>query len=86
VRLQVETLPGGARVELDGKAVGLTPVEVRVPRGDRAVTVVVKKAGFQELQSPLVPDVDQKLTLKLTPARRGGAKTRKGPDPLEEKW
>jgi len=86
VRLRVETLPAGARVELDGRAVGVTPLDVRVPKSEKAVKVVVKKAGYQELQSPLVPDVDQKLTLKLTAARRGAPKASKGPDPLNEKW
>jgi len=50
-KLQVESTPPGADIEVDGSFVGSTPSEVQVAEGDH--TVVVKKSGFQNWERKL---------------------------------
>jgi hypothetical protein len=45
-RLQMESNPTGADIEIDGGFVGNTPSDVQVPEGEHAITV--KKAGFKD--------------------------------------
>ena len=45
-KLQVESDPSGADIELDGSFVGSTPSDVQVAEGEHTITV--KKAGFQD--------------------------------------
>jgi hypothetical protein len=45
-KLQMESNPSGADIELDGSFVGNTPSDVQVPEGEHTITV--KKAGFQD--------------------------------------
>jgi hypothetical protein len=47
-KLQMESNPPGADIELDGSFVGNTPSDVQVPEGEHAITV--KKAGFKDWQ------------------------------------
>ncbi len=50
-KLQVESNPPGADIEVDGRFVGSTPSEVQVAEGDH--TVVVKKSGFKNWERKL---------------------------------
>jgi hypothetical protein len=43
-KVQMESVPSGADIELDGSFVGNTPSYVQVPEGEHTITV--KKAGF----------------------------------------
>jgi len=45
-KLQLESNPSGADIEVDGSFVGNTPSDVQVTEGDHTVTV--KKAGFKD--------------------------------------
>jgi hypothetical protein len=45
-RLQMESNPSSADIEIDGSFVGNTPSDVQVAEGDHTVTV--KKAGFKD--------------------------------------
>jgi hypothetical protein len=47
-KLQLESDPSGADIEVDGNFVGNTPSDVQVAEGDHAITV--KKAGFKDWQ------------------------------------
>jgi hypothetical protein len=47
-KIQLESNPTGADIELDGSFVGNTPSNVQVAEGDHTVTV--KKAGFKDLE------------------------------------
>lgn len=89
VRVRFESVPEGARVALDGAMRGVTPLELRLPRSSQPVRVAMTRAGFVELSSELVPDGDQKLTLKLQSVPRSSRPrppARNAPDPLDEKW
>jgi activator of HSP90 ATPase len=43
-KLQMESNPSGADIEIDGSFVGNTPSDVQVPEGEH--TISLKKAGF----------------------------------------
>ena len=45
-RLQVESNPSGADIEIDGSFVGNTPSDLQILEGEH--TVVIKKAGFTD--------------------------------------
>jgi hypothetical protein len=50
-KLQLESDPPGADIEVDGSFVGNTPSDVQVAEGDHTVTV--KKAGFNDWERKL---------------------------------
>jgi hypothetical protein len=50
-KLQIESTPPGADIEVDGNFVGNTPSDVQVSEGDH--TVVVKKSGFKDWKRKL---------------------------------
>ena len=50
-KLQIDSSPPGADIEVDGSFVGNTPSEVQVAEGDHAV--VVKKSGFKSWERKL---------------------------------
>jgi hypothetical protein len=50
-KLQVESSPPGADIEVDGSFVGNTPSDVQVAEGEHTVTV--KKAGFKDWERKL---------------------------------
>jgi hypothetical protein len=50
-KLQLESSPSGADIEVDGSFVGNTPSDVQVAEGDHAV--LVKKAGFKDWERKL---------------------------------
>jgi hypothetical protein len=84
VMVKVVTRPAGAKVELDGRAAGLSPVELKVPRGDGNVQIIARKAGFRPSSSTITPQGDQTLVVNLVAAAR--RKPGEAPDPLEQKW
>ncbi|HSZ61320.1 MAG TPA: PEGA domain-containing protein [Terriglobales bacterium] len=50
-KLQIDSTPPGADIEVDGSFVGDTPSDVQIAEGDH--TVVVKKSGFKNWQRSL---------------------------------
>ena len=50
-KLQIDSTPPGADIEVDGSFVGNTPSDVQVAEGDH--TVVVKKSGFKNWERKL---------------------------------
>ena len=50
-KLQLESNPSGADIEIDGSFVGNTPSDVQVPEGEH--TVAVKKTGFKDWERSL---------------------------------
>jgi serine/threonine-protein kinase len=70
--LRIDTIPSKATIMLDGAPVGVSPMDVKVPRGDKPVVLELRRTGYQPLRESIVPDVDQKLRLVLAPAIRVG--------------
>lgn len=50
-KLQLESNPSGADIEVDGNFVGNTPSDVQISEGDH--TISVKKAGFKNWERKL---------------------------------
>jgi len=50
-KLQIDSIPPGADIEVDGSFVGNTPSDVQIAEGEH--TVVVKKSGFKNWQRAL---------------------------------
>jgi eukaryotic-like serine/threonine-protein kinase len=67
VHLHVATTPGGATVELDGKRLGATPLDVELARRDREAHLVISHDGFTEVRQRLDLRGDQSLSLVLPP-------------------
>src|ERR1019366_7631785 len=80
-KLQIESTPPGADVEVDGSFVGSTPSDVQVAEGDH--TVVVKKSGFKNWERKLkaaraaactlAPNWRRLITRRSWSVRRAGA-------------
>ncbi|MBF0190847.1 MAG: PEGA domain-containing protein [Magnetococcales bacterium] len=56
--------PPGAGVLLDGRFVGVTPLRFQWDSG--AVTLTLKKHGFQDLSAPVLVDVAQEVDFRVT--------------------
>jgi len=62
-KLQIESSPPGADIEVDGSFVGNTPSDVQVAEGDH--TVVVKKAGFKNWERKLKSSAGSSVHLSV---------------------
>jgi hypothetical protein len=71
--LHIETVPTNATILVDGTTMGVSPMDVKVPRSDKTLLLELRRPGYQPLRESLVPDVDQKLRLSLVPATRAPA-------------
>ncbi|MEW5854871.1 MAG: PEGA domain-containing protein [Myxococcota bacterium] len=71
VTVQVQSRPAAARISINGRAVGTTPLRHPLPRGTTPVTITLEKEGFQTVTQQLVPSEDRTLEVELpaTPAR-----------------
>jgi hypothetical protein len=66
-KLQLESNPPGADIEVDGSFVGNTPSDVQVLEGDHTVTV--KKAGFKKWERKLKVSAGSSVHLKAELAK-----------------
>ena len=62
----VDSRPTGARVRIDNRSVGHTPLRVELPRGDQAVELVLERDGFVDASESLVPNRSARLLIALT--------------------
>lgn len=84
VKLDVTSIPPGARVSMDGRDLGPAPLRVELPRGEREVELILELNGFEPLHWKLRPEVDTALQLSLVrraPSPRPSAPARPGPRP-----
>jgi serine/threonine-protein kinase len=75
VEVIVDTMPPGAKILRDGKAIAETPEAVKVAPHD-TVRVVLHKEGFIDEAIVVDPEKGHKLVVKLDPVRRGGKATK----------
>jgi hypothetical protein len=66
VTVRVVSTPPGATVILEGKRLGKTPVDVRLPRRERTL-LILRLAGHRERRERVVADRDRQLRLDLEP-------------------
>jgi serine/threonine protein kinase len=94
VRIQIETVPGGAEVSIDGQPRGATPVELHLAREEVSHSVDLQKPGFSPLRDAFTPNLDQKLRFTLSalvpaapqPRIRTPARSSSTADPTHVKW
>jgi PEGA domain-containing protein len=60
-KLQIDSIPPGADIEVDGSFVGNTPSDVQVTEGDH--TVALKKSGFKNWERSLKPSAGSNIHL-----------------------
>jgi hypothetical protein len=65
VKVEVQSVPPGADVRIDDRAVGKTPVQVEMDSDTQPHKLIVKKQGLDAVDQDLVPDHDQTVTLQL---------------------
>jgi len=68
-KIQLESDPAGADIELDGSFVGNTPSDVQVAEGDHTVTV--KKAGFKDWERTMKVSGGSSVHLKAELEKAG---------------
>jgi eukaryotic-like serine/threonine-protein kinase len=85
VVLAVETDPAGATVLLDGKVIGTSPLDLKLPRGTGKVHVEIRHANYETLVRDLVPDKDQRVVVALAKEVKKSAPVKK-PKPKPEEF
>jgi hypothetical protein len=86
VHLHLATAPGGADVELDGKRLGATPLDVELARLDGDAQLVVSRDGFVDVKQRIDLRSDQSVSLVLAPvARPAKAVKRPAPPPPDRR-
>jgi hypothetical protein len=63
-RVRIESTPTGATVRRDGEALGKTPLEVGVPRGE-LLAVRIEKRGYKDHHLSVVVDGDRQFRIAL---------------------
>ena len=69
VRIRIDSNPKGD-VLVDGAPYGPTPVDLELPKSDRATTLEVRRPGFATVRRTVTPREAQAIMIALTEARR----------------
>jgi hypothetical protein len=77
VEIALFTSPSGARVLVASEERGVTPMKLSLDKSDAEVTVDLTLDGYETKSEKLTPNVDQRLSLSLTPQARGAPFVRK---------
>jgi eukaryotic-like serine/threonine-protein kinase len=69
ITIKVVTDPSGAVVELDGKPIGVSPVDATIPRGSGIVMLTITKPGYEEVTAKvdLAGDFSKEVSLAKVP-------------------
>lgn len=70
VTVELTSQPPGAKVWIDESYRGDAPLSVALPRGTLPVRLRLELEGYDSFEQALVPDVDQRFALSLTPHSR----------------
>ncbi len=87
VRVEIESVPPGAELWLEGQRLDTTPAVLRLDRSDTRQTVRLSLRGYHDAMEELTPDVDQRLRVSLQPVERRRPRSRGAPPreaPTEE--
>ena len=69
VVLEITSDPESARVTIDGRPVGTTPVEIEVPRGGEELELGFSHMGYDDTIRSVVPDSDQTVEVTMERGR-----------------
>ena len=67
--LSIETIPSRAAVFIDGTKMGVSPVELKLPKSNDPVRLELRHPGYFALKERVVPNVNQRLRLTLIAGR-----------------
>lgn len=67
VKLHVESTPPAAKLEADGDIRCTTPCDLKIPRGQAAITIRISREGYLPYNDTVRPDVDRRLLVQLSP-------------------
>jgi serine/threonine-protein kinase len=81
VTISVATDPAGVAVAIAGHDKGVTPVDIKLPRGTQALKLELKEPGFVNAAQDLVPDRDQRLYFAMTRQPKHVTPVKKPPKP-----
>jgi serine/threonine protein kinase len=84
IHLHLTTAPAGATVELGGKRLGATPLDVDVARLDGEAQLVISRDGFSDVKQRLDLRADQSLSVVLPPVPRP-PRVKRAPPPAAER-
>jgi eukaryotic-like serine/threonine-protein kinase len=65
ITVSIDTRPPKASIVVGGTVMGVSPFDLKLPKGREPVTVEIQRPGYQTLRETVVPDVDQRLRLTL---------------------
>ena len=68
VVIRIETTPPKAHVFVAGEDRGLSPVDLRLPRGTESTDVEIRREGYLPLVEKVVPETDAKVKVTLVAA------------------
>jgi hypothetical protein len=77
VIVTIDGVPEGTEVLIAGTVIGPAPGPVQVPRGQGAIVLTFRAAGYLSMSKSIVPQADQALTVTLKKKSRGGGKPTK---------
>jgi predicted Ser/Thr protein kinase len=69
VSLRIRSLPENARVSMDGRPIGTTPIVRELPLGDLPIRVDFSLIGYRDNFVTIVPDRDQTIEVKMERGR-----------------
>ncbi|MFU8802802.1 MAG: protein kinase domain-containing protein [Bradymonadaceae bacterium] len=69
ISLQVSSIPENARVSIDGRPIGTTPLVHRVAPTEQGLRLSFSLIGYRDKQVSIVPDKDQNVEIRLERGR-----------------
>jgi serine/threonine-protein kinase len=90
VVLSISSEPNGAQVFLADEPKGVTPLDLKVKRGEQRMPLRITKDGFEPYTQMVVPDIDQTMSWALRPSAKAertatAAEAKKRPRPTPAK-
>ena len=91
IEISVVTEPVGAEITVDGEVVGVSPIDLKKPRGDHTLHVELHLASYETLSQDIKLDRDQRLVValvkdkaKVVPAAKAHPVVKPKPKPKEK--
>ena len=75
VAVTIYSQPSHAEVYLNGERLGTTPEPVQLPRGEAAVSLVLKAPGYEPMTVPVKPAADHSINVSLPSKTPKASKT-----------
>lgn len=82
--LKVESIPVGARIEVDGQEIGISPVTKSLPIGEHVVKAT--KENYREVVEKVVISTGQETKITLKMLAEEEALKIEGREPITKKW